>query len=330
MADRITRRRVIGISAAAAGMALLPLRGMASPEAVTWQGQTMGAQASLTIHHSDRNRALRLVDEVVAEMRRLERIFSLYQEDSDLVRLNRQRFLIAPPKEMVDILRRCRDVWALTKGAFDPTVQPLWLAYQSHFSQLGASPAGPAPQIVRDCLDCVGLDRVIWSQDRIELPAPGSALTLNGIAQGYVTDRVVDLLKASGIERSMVDMGESRAIGSAPGDRPWRVGITDPQRSGAVLKVLEVEDRAAATSSPFGFHFDQDGRFSHLIDPSNGTTPQRHASITVVAKEAALADALSTAFNLMDMQAIDTAIRSFADTEAHVMSHDGGWTRIGT
>lgn len=260
--------------------------------------------------------------------RRLERIFSLYQDDSDIVRLNRQRFLIAPPREMVDVLRRSREVWALTKGAFDPTVQPLWLAYQRHFAQPGASLAGPTPQILRDCLDCVGLDRVILSQDRIELPVPGSALTLNGIAQGYVTDRVVDLLKASGIERSMVDMGESRAIGSAPGDRPWRVGITDPQRDGAVLKVLEVKDRAVATSSPYGFRFDPDGRFCHLIDPRNGTTPQRHASITVVAKEAALADALSTALNVMDRQAIETTMRSVAGPEAHVLSQTGAWTRI--
>lgn len=329
MADRVTRRRVIGISAAAAGMALLPLHSRASPEAVTWQGEAMGAQASLVIHHSDRIKALRLVDEVVAEVRRLERIFSLYREDSDLTLLNRQHFLVTPPKEMVDILQRSRDIWALTNGAFDPTVQPLWIAYQRHFSTPGAPITGPSPNIVQDCLDRVGLDQVIWSLDRIELPTPGSALTLNGIAQGYVTDRVVDLLKASGIERSMVDMGESRAIGSAPGDRPWRIGIADPMHSGAVLRVLEVEDRAAATSSPFGFCFDSGARFSHIIDPRSGMTPQRYASITVVAREATLADALSTALNLMDAQTISTTIHSLADTEAHIMSQAGQWTRIG-
>ncbi|BCH21896.1 FAD:protein FMN transferase [Mesorhizobium sp. L-8-3] len=324
----ISRRRFIGISAAAAGMALLPFRGMAAPQAVTWQGQAMGAQASLVIHHRDRGMASRLVDAVVAEVRRLERIFSLYREDSDLTLLNRQRFAVAPAPELVDILQACREVWALTQGAFDPTVQPLWDAYRAHFSEPGASASGPAAGIVRERLGLVGLDRLAWSRDRIELPVPGSALTLNGIAQGYVTDRVVEMLRAAGIERSMVDMGESRAIGTAPGGRPWRVGIAVPMRPDTVVDVLDVEDRAVATSSPFGFRFDEGGRFSHIIDPRSGTTPQRYASVTVVAGEATLADALSTAFSLMDVDGITSVVRDRADVEAHLLSHDGRLTPI--
>ncbi|MGB3830335.1 MAG: FAD:protein FMN transferase [Mesorhizobium sp.] len=329
----MTRRRMIGISAAAAGMALLPLQGRAAPEstpeAVTWRGEAMGAQAFLVIHHPDRAKAQRLAEATVAEVRRLERIFSLYRDDSDLTRLNRQRFLVAPPKELVELLRQSRAVWALTGGAFDPTVQPLWDAYRHHFSTPDASEAGPPAAALRECLARVGLDRVACSPDRIELSVPGSALTLNGIAQGYVTDKVVDLLKAGGIERSMVDMGESRAIGSAPGDRPWRIGISDPRDAARVLKVLDVEDRAVATSSPFGFRFDGEGKFSHIIDPRSGATPQRHASVTVVAGQAALADALSTAFNLMDADAVAATARRMGAVEAHLLAHDGVWTQIG-
>lgn len=324
----MTRRRLIGISAAAAGMALLPLRANASPEAVTWQGEAMGAQASLVIHHPDQAKARRLVEATVAEVRRLERIFSLYRDDSDLTLLNRQRFLVAPPKELVELLQQSRDVGAVTGGVFDPTVQPLWDAYRRHFSTPGASGVGPSAQIVRECLARVGLDRVACSPDRIELSVPGSALTFNGIAQGYITDRVVDLLRAGGIERSMVDMGESRAIGVAPGDRPWRVGISDPLDAAHILKVLEVENRAVATSSPSGFRFDAEGRFGHIIDPRSGATPRRHASVTVVAGQAALADALSTAFNLMDVADIAGVLDGMAGVEAHILSHDGHWVRI--
>jgi len=323
----MTRRRMIGISAAAAGMALLPFGSTAAtPEAVTWQGEAMGAQASLVIHHPDRAKAQKLVEATVAEVRRLERILSLYRDDSDLTLLNRQRFLVAPPTELVEILRQSSDAWTLTGGAFDPTVQPLWDAYRRHFSTPGASEAGPSAGIVRECLTRVGLDRIACSAARIELPAAGSALTLNGIAQGYVTDKVVDLLRAGGIEHSMVDMGESRAIGPAWDDRPWRVGVSDPLDTARILKVLEVEDRAVATSSPFGFRFDVEGRFSHIIDPRSGATPRRHASVTVVAGQAALADALSTAFNLMDVGEIVAVLEGMAGVEAHILSHDGNWT----
>ena len=325
-----TRRRMIGISAAAAGMALLPFGASAAsaPGAVTWQSEAMGAQASLVIHHPDRARAERLVEAVVAEVRRLERIFSLYREDSDLVRLNRQGFLVTPPKEMVELLGQCRDVASLSDGAFDPTVQPLWKVYRSHFAVAGAAEEGPSADTLRQCLALVGIERLTISSGRIGLPAAGSALTLNGIAQGYVTDKVVELLKAGGIERSMVDMGESRAIGSASEGRPWRVGISHPQEAARILKVLEVEDRAVATSSPFGFRFDAQGRFGHIIDPRSGATPKRHASVTVVAGQAALADALSTAFNLMEEGQIAAVLRNMAGVEAHILSHEGNWTHI--
>jgi thiamine biosynthesis lipoprotein len=325
----MTRRRMIGISAAATGMALLPFGSAAAmPEVVTWQGEAMGAQASLVIHHPDRAKAQKLVEATVAEVRRLERIFSLYRDDSDLTLLNRQRFLVSPPKELVEILRQSSDACALTGGAFDPTVQPLWDSYRRHFSSPGASEAGPSAKVLRECLARVGLNRVACSSDRIELPVSGSAITLNGIAQGYITDKVVDLLKVGGIKHSMVDMGESRAIGPAWNDRRWRVGISDPLDTARVLKVLEVEDRAVATSSPFGFRFDAQGQFSHIIDPRSGATPQRHAGVTVVAGQAALADALSTAFNLMDVKEIMAVLEGMVGVEAHILSHDGNWTSV--
>lgn len=326
----ISRRRVIGITAASAGMALIPFgrKALATSSAVSWRGEAMGAQATLVINHPDRGIALRLVDEVAAEVRRLERIFSLYREDSDLTRLNRQGFLVSPATELVEILRRCDDVWRLTGRAFDPTVQPLWMAYQRHFSDPRATAAGPSRQVIQEALDRVGFDKMAYSDDRIELPVAGSALTLNGIAQGYATDKVVDLLRACGVEHALVDMGESRAIGSTPEDRPWRIGITDPSNSEAILKVLQVTDRAVATSSPSGFRFDEHGRFTHIIDPRTGSTPQRYASLSVVAREAATADALSTAFTLMDVETIAGAVRRLDGVDAYVLSQDALWTHV--
>jgi FAD:protein FMN transferase len=330
MISHMSRRRFIGITAAAAGMALLPLGGkaLATPSAVSWRGEAMGAQATLLINHPDRALALRLVDQVAAEVRRLERIFSLYREDSDLTKLNRQGFLVSPATDFVEILRRCNDVWLLTERAFDPTVQPLWIAYKRHFSDPRATAAGPSRQVIQEALDRVGFDKIAYSEDRIELPVAGSALTLNGIAQGYVTDKVVDLLRAGGVEHALVDMGESRAIGSAPEDRPWRIGITDPSNSDSILKVLPLTDSAVATSSPAGFQFDEDGRFTHIIDPRTGSTPQRYASLSVVALTATIADALSTAFSLMDVETIAGAVRRLDGVDAYVLSQDALWTHI--
>src|SRR5215207_1190781 len=113
MDSSVTRRRAIGITAAAAGLTLVPLGRAARAEAnlVTWRGHAMGGLASLQIHHTDRSAAERLVRRAVSEVRRLEKIFSLYREDSALVALNRSGVLPSPPQELVRLLDECRRYW---------------------------------------------------------------------------------------------------------------------------------------------------------------------------------------------------------------------------
>jgi FAD:protein FMN transferase len=128
-------------------------------------------------------------------------------------------------------------------------------------------------------------------------------LTLNGIAQGYVTDRVVDVLRANGIERSLVDMGETRALGAHPEGRSWKVAIADPAEPGQVLRTAEIVNQALATSAGNAFQFDATGRFNHIFDPRTGASARLHRSASVVMPTATAADALSTAFSLMSVNA---------------------------
>ena len=171
MEHSVTRRRAIGITAAAAGLALVPLGGAARAEAnlVTWRGHAMGAVASLQIHHKDRSAAERLVRRAVAEVRRLERILSLYRDNSTLVALNRSGVLPAPPPELVALLDECRRYWELTGGSFDPTVQALWTLYWEHFSRPRHDPAGPSADALRTALDKVGFRHVAFDRSRIVL-----------------------------------------------------------------------------------------------------------------------------------------------------------------
>lgn len=302
----LTRRRFIAITAAIAGCSLTRSGARASAvlEAVTWRGQALGAQASLLIHHNDRAAAEALVRNVVTEVERLEQIFSLYRPDSALSQLNRVGALAAPPSDLVALLDASREVWGLSEGAFDPTVQPLWTLLAEHFSRPGADQAGPPAARLREALALVGFDKLAFNQDRIAFGTPGMALTLNGIAQGYITDRVVDVLRRGGIEKSMVDMGEIHALGTRPDGAPWRVGIEGAETGMAAT--LEIEDRAVATSSADGFRFGSEGRFSHLIDPHSGGSPRLYRSVSVIAPDATSADAFSTAFSLLQPLAIRT------------------------
>ncbi len=311
----LSRRRVIRISAAAAGLALLPF-GRALPAdvaaPVTWNGTALGAAAAIRIHHASTAEAERLIRQALAEVRRLERIFSLYQADSALVELNARGVLAAPPAELVALLEECGTYWRLTGGAFDPTVQPLWQLFAGHFARPDADPAGPPAAAVDAVLARVGYQHLLVDADRIAFARRNMAVTLNGIAQGYITDRVVDLLKAGGIAQSLVDMGEVRALGWGPEGRPWSIGVADPAQPDLILRTVDVVDQAVATSSGAALPFDAAGRFNHIFDPRTGFGAHAHRLVTVVMPSATAADALSTAFSILPAEAAARTAPAFA------------------
>ncbi|TQF39382.1 thiamine biosynthesis protein ApbE [Bradyrhizobium sp. UNPF46] len=324
MTRTLTRRRFIRISAAAAGLGVLspgyPVRAEIAP--ATWRGTMLGAVATMEIHDEDRSRAERLIALACAEARRLERLFSLYLDDSALVALNRTGILLDPAVEMVDLLSASQRYSTLTGGLFDVTVQPLWQLYAGHFARDDADPAGPAAAAIEAARARVGSSRLSISRDRIVMPK-GMAVTLNGIAQGYVTDKVVELLRAHGISHSLVDMGEARAIGSRPDGRPWDVGIADPDLVGRTKAVLPIIDRAVSTSGGYGCQFDPAARFNHLFDPRSGLCAQRYRSVTTVSRCATAADALSTAFSLMPEDQIRSLLPGADIDRVHLIDAAG-------
>jgi thiamine biosynthesis lipoprotein len=283
----------------------------------------MGAVATLQVHHEDRATAERGVRKAVAEVRRLEKIFSLYRDDSALVALNREGILIAPPRDLLLLLGECRRYWELSGGAFDPTVQALWAVYRDHFSRPDHDPGGPPAVELRAALGKVGFQDVTFDEHRIVLGRRGMGLTLNGIAQGYMTDRAVEVLRSAGIERSLVDIGESRVLGDRVDGAPWRIGIADPDEPGRTDTTIEVVDEAVATSGPYGFRFDAEGRFHHLFDPQRGGSAHRYKSVTVTSSTATAADGLSTAFSLLPPSQIERALEALGEGKVRLISDTG-------
>jgi FAD:protein FMN transferase len=320
----LTRRRMIAIVAAAAGSAFLAgVRTARAGDPVRWHGSALGAQVSIEIYHPDRAEALRLVDRCVLDVRRLERQFSLYRVDSDICTLNRTGILVSPDADMVALLKASLLFADLTNGAFDPTVQPLWQLYAGHFSSDRPDPEGPSTEQLTEALAKVGCAGLLVSEDRIALTRRGAAITLNGIAQGYATDHVVQNLRRAGLSTTLVNMGEIRAIGARLDGTPWRVGLADPDRPSVLTETIDLVDRAVATSAGAGFRFDSKGRFTHLFDPSTGRSPSLYRTVSVIAPTATEADALSTAFSLMPVPRIRNIVAARSNLQARIVEAGG-------
>jgi len=300
-----SRRRflsVVGASAACAGLPVGAVAGSA-PEPVVWKGTALGAVASMTLVHEDRPHALRVLEECVDEVERLERIFSLYRADSALSRLNTAARLPDPPVELVELLSAALALARASDGAFDPTIQPLYRLYEAHFRRPGADPSGPGRDAVARVLRDIGHRRVEVGPRRIAL-ANGMAITLNGIAQGYVTDRIADRLRDEGFGGVAIDLGEARVAGRRADGRTWTAAVTDPRRPSQTLFELAMGDgpgqvAALATSAGAGTRFGPDPRVNHLFDPHTGRSANRYAQVSVAAPRATIADGLSTALSVL-------------------------------
>lgn len=201
MTKGFTRRRFL-LAASVSGLATaLPA------ETQHWEGRALGARARILMDHPE---AARLTAMARAEIARLEGVFSLYQPESELVRLNRDGRLDAPSFELLDCLAVARVAHRVTGGLFDPTVQPLWRVMAEAVEQ-GRAP--PAARITK-ARERIGFDRVRFAPEAVVL-GQGQALTLNGIAQGYIADRVTRLIKSEGLADVLVDTGEIVARGTA-------------------------------------------------------------------------------------------------------------------
>lgn len=292
---------------------------------VRWQGTALGAPASIQLYATDENQARSALRAASAELARLEAVLSLYRSDSALATLNRAGRLDNAPPDLIAVVERALELARISDGVYDPTIQPVWQLYYQHFLAERPDPAGPPAGVL-----AAALSRVNWraveldpTARRIAFSRPGMALTLNSGAQGYITDRVTEVLRVRGFERMLVDMGEPRALAAKPDGTAWRIGIANPADPGHSVATLEVVDQAVATSGGYGTLFDPAGSFTHLIDPRTGRTAPALLGVSVVADAASQADGLATAMLLAAPERRQAILRAGGGRQALYVTPQG-------
>ncbi|MGO1119953.1 FAD:protein FMN transferase [Rhodovibrionaceae bacterium A322] len=316
----VSRRRSLqivaaaGLTAALGGAVGRSFAGQPAPQdlsKVSWQGLVLGAQASLTYFVPDPAAGDLLLTRQLQEIERLEQIFSLYRPDSAISRLNDKGELNDPPQELLSLLHQSQRYSQLTGGAFDVTVQPLW-------QTLARSENVPSPQALKTATALADWTELSLSAERISFNKANMAITLNGIAQGYITDRVTRLLQTAGLTAVLVNLGEIRALDAPPYRDGWQVGLQNPDHPEELLGKLELTNRALATSAR-GAVADL---LPNLLDPRTGHRPQYYRSLTVLADDATTADALSTGFSALPPQEIKQRLSQLRNVEVWAYPED--------
>ncbi len=320
MAGPFSRRRVLTVLAATTGLALGAKRGLATAIDYEWRGTALGTDARLLFCGGGREAVRSAIRTAVAEIDRLENALSLFRDCSEMARLNRDGALASPSGDLRRALALAISVARESGGLYDPTVQALWEAHVDWFAGRSTAALPPAA-LIADARARVDWRRIGFAADAIRL-GEGQRITLNGLGQGYVTDRIADLLRERGFVHVLVDLGEQRALGPRADGAPWQV-------SRYAAEPIALSAGALATSEGAGCVIGAGGLAHHLFDPRTGRSAQRWRRLTVSHRSAAVADALSTAFYAASREEIAAALTRFAGVRVWATDRDGREWRFG-
>lgn len=296
--NRPTRRRFLRIMAAAP---VLATTASMADDRSEWRGSALGAEISIVFDGLGRKSRQAAIERIMAEIERQEAIFSLQDARSELSRLNAAARLDSPSPDMLHLLSVSREIHKATNRRFDPTVQSLWRFYVEWYGADRARSRPPDIALAR-CGQKVGFDEVHVGPNGVEMPR-NFALTLNGIAQGHITDRGVAILKDLGFTRVLADLGEIGAIGPRATGDSWRIARPD----GATIPL---QDAALSTSAGSGTRLADNGDH-HIFDPVSLRPARIWNWMSVAHPSATIADGLSTGLYCLSPEECVRAIGAF-------------------
>ncbi len=325
----LNRRRFLclslgsGAAAVAGGFAWSGAKRSPSQDAVTRRAWALGSDVSMTVMGLPTDQAERALDAAFEELELVEQLLSLYRPNSQLCRLNRDRVLHQPHPYFSAVLAMAEQTSRQSDGAFDITVQPLWELFAACQKQ-GRLPTDSQIAAARACVDWRAVE---VSHDHIYLRAPATAITLNGIAQGFAADRAIAALCDHGVEHALVNSGEIGCLGRKPDGRDWTVGIQHPREPDAFVALPALRGRSLATSGDYETTFSADFSKNHIFDPHTGQSPSELASVSIAAPTAMQADALSTAAMVLGADRTLALIETLADIDALLVLKQGRMIR---
>ncbi len=228
------------------------------------------------------------------EIRRLEKLLSVTNENSDIARLNQSKGQwVTVAEETARLLTLAKDYAKQTEGRFDPTVYPAVQAWGFTTDQNRV----PLKEELEGLLPLVDYNQIEIKGTQVRLPK-GMGVDLGAIAKGYAADKVKGLYETAGVSGILSLGGNVLTVGQKPDGTPFSVAIQDPANAADTLGVLTVTGgQAAVTSGDYQRYFEQNGmRYHHILDPKTAAPAISDlTSVTVIANSAAKADAYATA-----------------------------------
>jgi thiamine biosynthesis lipoprotein len=257
---------------------------------------TMGSELRVMIWTADEVGAASASEAVFHEFDRLEALMTVWRDDSDIQRLNAAAgdHPVRVSPEVREVLRVAREVSDWTEGRFDVTFGALSGLWKFDHDQDNTIPDRQAVLKRLPLVDYRAVE-VDDSAGTAFLRRRGMRAHLGGIGKGYAVDRGVAIVRKRGFSDFMIQAGGDMYVAGRRGDRPWRVGIRDPRGpADRSFAALDLTDGTFSTSGDYERFFMKNGRrYHHILDLSVGEPASACRSVTIVAENATVTDALA-------------------------------------
>lgn len=265
----------------------------------------MGNHFEISVVADDENWANTQIDLAVAEIQRIERLLTTFDENSQTNNINRNAG-IAPVKvdaEVFGLIQRAVRISAITQGAFDITYGSIDKRFWNFDTNMTAL---PDPETAKKAVQLINFRNILLDTEggTVFLKNEGMRLGFGGIGKGYAAERAKMLLKAQGVQSGIVNAsGDLTTWGTQPNGDAWTVGVADPNHRNSTFSYLDVGEMAVATSGNYEKYAVINGkRYAHTIDPRTGFPVSGIKSVTIICPNAEFADAIATPVMVMGVK----------------------------
>lgn len=285
----------------------------------------MDTFCEISCYDDNKDAIVSAIDAAFKEMERIEKVFSKFNENSEVSNINALAGLekISASEEVFKLIERSVYYSRISDGAFDITIAPLMEAW----GFVRRNKTIPDKGTIENALKGVGYKNIELDPKGMSIKFLNrkTKIDFGGVAKGYAVDRARDILAAHGIKNGLVNLGGNMfALGYAPGNKKWKIGVEDPVNKGKLLRSFELKDKAISTSGNYERFFEIEGeRYSHIINPVTGEPCRGIVSVTVIADSAEEADALSTAIFVMGEEKGINLAKSIKGIKVLMLKEDG-------
>jgi len=285
----------------------------------------MDTYVKVTVY-SDEETAEEAINAAFARMEEIEKIASIFDEESEAFKLNQDGFLDTPSDELLQIINMSLDYSELTAGSFDVTCQPLldlWDYKPDADKQFWELDETTQKGKINETLKLVGSDKISVKDNKISFKEKGMKITLGGIAKGYAVDEALEVIKDMGIKYALVDAGgDINTLGSKPEGELWDIALVNPDDTSEHLVDFKIKDKAVTTSGNYERYFDPEAKAGHIINPKTGYSAAGCISVTIIAESCMRADALATGVFVMGAEEGMRLVESLDDVECLIVDAD--------